>query len=286
MTTETPIKFSVLMSLYAAEQPEYLRQSLQSLAKQTRPADEIILVYDGAVGAELEAAATAFQATLPLKIFRLPENAGLGRALAAGATQCAHEWIFRMDTDDIAAPDRFAKQCAYLAAHPDTDVLGGQIAEFDRQPENQIPSRRSVPLSHKEIARRARTRNPINHMTAAIRTAALTAAGGYRHAPLYEDYDLWVRMLLNGSRFANLPDTLVYARAGAAMYRRRGGWQYARTEAAMQYLFYRRGFLTLPQLARNLALRLPLRLLPPSFRALIYQTLLRNRQPENPARHN
>lgn len=286
MTTETPIKFSVLMSLYAAEQPEYLRQSLQSLAKQTRPADEIILVYDGAVGAELEAAATAFQATLPLKIFRLPENAGLGRALAAGATQCTHEWIFRMDTDDIAAPDRFAKQCAYLAAHPDTDVLGGQIAEFDRQPENQIPSRRSVPLSHNEIARRARTRNPINHMTAAIRTAALAAAGGYRHAPLYEDYDLWVRMLLNGSRFANLPDTLVYARAGAAMYRRRGGWQYARTEAAMQYLFYRRGFLTLPQLARNLALRLPLRLLPSSFRALIYQTLLRNRQPENPFRHN
>ena len=112
-------------------------------------------------------------------------------------------------------------------------------------------------------------------LTVAFKKSAVQAVGSYRHAPLFEDYDLWVRLLLAGYQFANLPEVLVYARAGDAMYERRGGLAYARYEWAIQQSFYQQGFLPIAQLLKNLAIRLPVRLLPNSLRSLVYQKLLR-----------
>ncbi|MDO4433503.1 MAG: glycosyltransferase [Alysiella sp.] len=271
------VPFSVLLSLYHAEKPEYLRACLHSLAIQTLPVAETVVVFDGMISPELADTVNAFQAALNIKIVRLPENVGLGLALQEGIKHCTHEWICRMDTDDIAVPQRFAVQAAYWQRNPDIAVLGGQIAEFDTLPENAQNSR-CVPHTHHDIALYARKRNPINHMTVAFKKSAVLAAGNYRHAPLYEDYDLWVRMLQNGCQFANLPETLVYARAGDAMYQRRGGWAYACREIKMQWWFYRSGFLTAWQMGQNLALRLPVRLLPQSLRAWVYRHLLRQKQ--------
>lgn len=266
--------FSVLMSLYARERPEYLRQCLASLAAQTLPPNEIVLVCDGRLPENLEAIATGFSGSLPIKIVRLPENVGLGRALNAGLPECAHEWVCRMDTDDICHPERFARQLAFVAAHPQIDLCGGQIDEFTHSPVDSARSRH-VPTEHEAIVRFAKSRNPVNHMTVCYRKSAVLSAGNYRHAPLYEDYDLWVRMLLKGCRFANLPEVLVYARSGDEMYRRRGGLTYARNELAMQWRFFRAGFLSAPQWAKNVLLRLPVRLLPNRVRQWVYRSLLR-----------
>ena len=274
LSVESTPPFSVLMSLYAREQPEYLRQCLASLAAQTLPPNEIVLVYDGGLPESLEAVVVSFSGSLPLKIVRLPQNVGLGRALNAGLQACAHEWVCRMDTDDICHPERFARQLAFVAAHPQLGVCGSQIDEFEHTPADAAHSRR-VPCEHGEIARFAKSRNPINHMTVCYRKSAVLAAGNYQHAPLYEDYDLWVRMLLNGCRFANLPEVLVYARAGDEMYRRRGGCAYAKNELAMQRRFYRAGFLSTAQWAKNVLLRLPVRLLPNGVRQWVYRVLLR-----------
>ena len=90
LSVESTPPFSVLMSLYAREQPEYLRQCLASLAAQTLPPNEIVLVYDGGLPESLEAVVVSFSASLPLKIVRLPQNVGLGRALNAGLQACEH----------------------------------------------------------------------------------------------------------------------------------------------------------------------------------------------------
>ena len=153
-------------------------------------------------------------------------------------------------------------------------MLGGQIIEFEKQL-SQGKKSRTVPTSHEAIFASAKTRNPINHMTVAFKKSAVQAVGSYRHAPLFEDYDLWVRLLVAGYQFANLPEVLVYARAGDAMYERRGGLAYARYEWAIQQSFYQQGFLPIAQLLKNLAIRLPVRLLPNSLRSLVYQKLLR-----------
>ena len=148
---------------------------MASLAAQTLPPNEIVLVYDGGLPESLEAVVASFSGSLPLKIVRLPQNVGLGRALNAGLQACAHEWVCRMDTDDICHHERFARQLAFVAAHSELDVCGSQIDEFEHTPADAAHSRR-VPCEHGEIARFAKSRNPINHMTVCYRKSAVLAA--------------------------------------------------------------------------------------------------------------
>lgn len=268
------MKFSVLMSLYDKEKPEFLTECFNSLVNQTLAADEIVLVFDGVINDDLQKVVNNFQVKLPLNIIALEKNVGLGQALNIGLNRCSYDWVIRMDTDDICVPTRFEQQMHFIQHHPDISVLGGQIIEFE-QDILQGKKTRPVPTSHEAIIASAKSRNPINHMTVAFKKLAVQAVGSYRHAPLFEDYDLWVRLLVAGYKFANLPDVLVYARAGEAMYERRGGWDYAQYEIAVQQNFYRQGFLTIAQMLKNLAIRLPVRLLPNGMRSFIYQTLLR-----------
>ena len=268
------MKFSVLMSLYRNEAPAHLHACLASLAAQTLPADDIVLVYDGALPAALEAVVQSFQAALPLQIVRLPHNVGLGRALNQGLPHCRHEWVMRMDTDDICLPQRFAQQCTHIQAHPDLDLLGGQIAEFEQQPQQQQHSRQ-VPLSHDEICRFARRRNPFNHMAVAYRKVAVAAAGGYHHHLYMEDYNLWLRMLAAGARSANLPHTLVLARTGQAMLLRRRGRVYVASEWQLARLKHRLHFQAALPALYYFALRALPRLLPAGLLGHVYRILRR-----------
>lgn len=268
------MNFSVLMSLYHKEQPENLRQSLASLRDQTRPADEIVLVLDGTITPELTHVIHDFQAALPIKIVPLPHNVGLGKALNTGMEHCTHEWIFRMDTDDIAVPNRFAWQCNFIAQHPDVQLLGGQITEFDTCPE-QANHTRTVPQKQPEIHEWAKKRNPFNHMTIAYTRTAVQQVGGYQHHLSMEDYNLWLRMLANGVVAANLPDVLVWARTGEAMLQRRRGWTYVASEWQLFCLKRRLRFqATLPALAW-FVLRSAPRLLPETGLQWVYAWLRR-----------
>lgn len=223
------MQFSVLMSLYSRENPEYLYQCLHSLVEQTYVADQIVLVYDGDVGEVLEAVVAKFTEQLPLHIVRLPENVGLGRALNAGLAQCAYDWIFRMDTDDVCVPERFAKQCEFVQKNPEIELFGGRIAEYDVDLKQQT-GLRYVPISNADIRQFAKKRNPFNHMTVAYRKSAVEAVGAYQHHLYMEDYNLWLRMMTNGVQTANLPEILVKVRTGKNMLVRRRGMDYICSE--------------------------------------------------------
>lgn len=264
------MKFSVLMSLYIKENPQYLRECLVSLCEQTVPADEIVFVFDGAVTAELEKVVDEFLPQLPIKLVKLPNNLGLGRALNEGLLHCSHDWICRMDTDDICVPTRFEQQMAYIQAHPDTIIVGGQIAEFGQNIDD-IVSYRRVPTTHDEILQFTRQRCPFNHMTVAYQKAAVLACGGYQD--LQEDYYLWIKLVAMGKKVANLPEVLVYARVGNGMVGRRRGLAQAKAEWRLFKLKYQlriQGLL--PGLFTFLLRALP-RLLPTSLLKVIYQFL-------------
>lgn len=269
-----PIPFSLLMAVYKNDSPEFLAQALDSVVANTCQPAQVVVVKDGPVSPELDRVLEKFSEQLSLDLVSLPVNQGLGPALQAGVLACREEWIARFDSDDICEPTRFEQQLAYIASHPDVSLLGGQIREFESQPQHAYASR-NVPLEQAAIYRYARTRNPFNHMTVIFRKSAVLAAGNYQNDPLYEDYALWIRMIMLAQNVANLPAVLVYARAGNNMFRRRGGWKYAWNETRFQYGFYRNGFLSLPQLAVNLASRVPVRLVPNQARAFIYRHLLR-----------
>ena len=127
-----------------------------------------------------------------------------------------------MDTDDIAMPERFEKQLAVFKKYPDIDVVGAWINEFEDNVSN-IKSVRKLPELPDDIRQFAKRRNPINHPVVMFRKSAVLAAGGYRHFPLFEDYYLWIRMLMNGAKFYNIQESLLYFRFSPEMFKRRGG---------------------------------------------------------------
>lgn len=267
--------FSVLLSVYNKEYPSYLKQSLDSLFAQTLLPDEIILVEDGPLDAELNAVVTEYQSRYPtLKVIPLPHNQGLGKALNEGLKHCSYELVARMDTDDIAKPERFERQTQIFKEHPDIDVCSAWIDEFENTP-TIITSTRKLPEYEQEVIRYAQSRNPINHPVVMFKKSAVLAVNGYQHFPLFEDYYLWIRMLMNGYKFYNIQESLLYFRTTSDMFKRRGGWKYIKTEIKFQLTIHKMGFIPTSLCIKNIGIRLTVRLIPNFLRKIIYKNLLR-----------
>ena len=226
------MNFSVLLSLYHKENPVALEQCFHSIwIDQTIQPAEIVLVLDGPVGEQLSQCVDKWQHTIgeTLKVIPLSQNIGLGKALNKGLEHCSNEWIFRMDTDDICKADRFEKQIQFIQSNPDVVLFGGQILEFDQEP-NDSTVIKSVPTTHAEIKKFAQKRCPFNHMTVAYKKSVITELGGYQHHLFMEDYNLWLRVIGQGYEVANLPDVILYARVGNGMHARRKGVEYIKSE--------------------------------------------------------
>ena len=267
--------FSVLLSLYIKEQPSHLIQCLDSLFSQTLLPAEIILVKDGPLTVELDAIVSDYAVRYPnLKVVPLPQNQGLGRALNEGLKHCSYDIVARMDTDDIAKPDRFEKQIAVFRKHPELDLVGAWIDEFEHIPQHVL-SIRKVPETSEKIYEYCRKRCPVNHPVVMFRKSAVLAAGGYQHFPLFEDYFLWVRMLKNGAKFYNIQESLLYFRTSPNMYKRRGGWKYAMDEVRFQNVMRKMKMITWGRFLMNVAIRFPVRIMPNKLREVIYKKSLR-----------
>ena len=268
------MKFSVLISVYHKENPLFLDEALSSIECQTLSANEIMLVKDGPLSHELDKviAKHNMSSGTPYNILELENNVGLGIALNKGLQACSYDWVARMDSDDIAMSGRFEKQIAYLKEHPHVDVLGGWICEFNDNPKRCTKERRP-PCTHDEIIRYANYRNPVNHMTVVFRKSAVEEAGGYLSMNGFEDYYLWMRMLLQKKVFANLDEVVVKARAGNEMIKRRQGWKYAKDEWELQKAAWRMGFWSSFDLFKNIFLRVLPRLLPVLMVEKLYNVL-------------
>lgn len=267
--------FSVLLSLYIKENPVFLRQSLDSIFHQTLLPDEVILVEDGPLTPELEQVVSDYSTRYPiLKVVPLSKNQGLGKALNEGLKHCSYDLVARMDTDDIAKPDRFRRQMEVFEAHPEIDVCGAWIDEFEGDV-NQVLSTRKLPEHQEEIVAYALSRNPVNHPVVMFRKSAVIAAGGYQHFPLFEDYYLWLRMLKNEAKFCNIPESLLFFRTSSDMFKRRGGWKYAKDELRFLAMMRKMGMIGWGRFAMNIIIRFPMRVMPNSVRGFLYKKALR-----------
>ena len=266
--------FSVLVSVYHREKPEFLDEALCSIEDQTLPPSEIILVKDGPLTQELEEIILSHSqnSEIDYKIVVLEKNRGLGEALNEGLKYCSHDWVARMDTDDIAMRNRFEAQFLFLAKNPKVDIVGGWICEFYTDSEI-CDKERKVPAQHEEIIQFSKFRNPLNHMTVVFRKKAVLDVEGYQSMNGFEDYYLWMRMIVKGKRFANLSEILVKARTGKDMIVRRQGWRYGKDELFFEKAAYNIGFWTGPELCRNFFIRFLPRLLPVFIVEKLYNVL-------------
>ncbi len=266
--------FSVLMSIYQKEKAEYFQRAMESIwDTQTIKPTEIVLVQDGPITLELELAIENWQKKLGpiLKIVPLQKNVGLGDALNEGIKYCINELVARMDTDDIALPNRFEKQ---LRIFEDgiIDICSSWVSEFD-QDEAEILSVRKVPESHDSIIKFSKRRNAINHPAVMYKKSVVEKAGGYKKMMWFEDYYLWTRMIMNGAQFYNIQEPLVNMRAGYGQLERRRGIKYAINEVILQSKFLKLGFINIFEFTRNVTIRIIVRIIPRIFLKKIYVLL-------------
>lgn len=265
--------FSVLMSIYKNDKPAWLKESIDSLLNQTLKADEILIVKDGPLTNELEQVLSNYTDS-SLRYLAFEKNRGQEICLKEGLIACTHELVARMDSDDVCHPERFKLQYQAFQQDPTIDVLGASIIEFDETIEDATTVRK-LPEGGPQLLKYAKRRSPTNHAAVMYRKSAVIAAGNYQDFLWNEDYHLWARMIQNKANFKNLPQVLLYVRGGKSMYQRRGGFKYAKQDYKLQLRLHQIGFLSWTDTVINLALRLPIRLLPNFARRFLYETFLR-----------
>lgn len=270
-------EYSVLMSVYHKEKPEYLKQSIESIQAQTLSTNDFVLVCDGPLNEQLDSVIATKQQEMgeSLNVVRLAKNGGLGNALNEGIKHCKNELVARMDSDDIAYPDRCEKQINVFNTHPEVSICSGVVEEFTTDP-NTVDTRRVPPETNAEIVEFAKKRNPFNHPCVMYKKSAVEAVGSYQDFYLLEDYYLWLRMLMAGYQGYNIQEPLLHMRAGSDMYKRRAGWKYAKTQAKLFKFMKDSGFIGNDQYMKSCVIRSGSALAPNWLRKFMFERVLRD----------
>jgi GT2 family glycosyltransferase len=200
---------AVLMPVY--NPTDELKATLDSLRAQSIPF-KLFLVDDGsAFKIDYE---TLMQG-IDTQIIRLPKNLGITGAMNVGLQEIlkgGYPYIARIDCGDVCAPERFAKQKAYLDVNPEIAVLGSAIEFRQINESNELINMRIVvfPKTPEECRSRLFFNLPVSHPALLIRRAVFERLGGYSEIyPAAEDFDLMWRASAAGFNIANLSDTLV-----------------------------------------------------------------------------
>jgi glycosyltransferase involved in cell wall biosynthesis len=209
---------SVLIAIYRGTKASEFQLCLQSLADQTVPANEIVVVADGPVTPDVEDILKGMVPSLPIKVVRLEANRGLGAALHMGLSGCSFPLVARIDSDDMAYPHRFERQLAAFDATPELDILGSFASEIDES--GRLGPLRTMPTSHADIVS-CLWANPIIHPAVMFRRDKIIQAGSYDQTlRRRQDYELWFRCAEAGLQFANLAEPLLYYRFSQETHKR------------------------------------------------------------------
>lgn len=270
--------YSVLMSIYAKENPAFLQMSLDSLIAQSVPPEEVLIVKDGLLTDDLQEVIDKFGELHPtlLTVVAYPKNQGLGYALMRGVPECRNDIIARMDSDDYAFPTRMAEELTAMQ-EDSLDMVGSQIVEFVDDPQHPVATS-TLPVLSNEIVSYSKKRNPFRHPSIVFKKSKVLEAGNYNSEFLYfEDWDLFNRMLSIGCRARNIDHPLVAMRVSEDFYSRRGGPSYLPYIWKFKTAQLKRGYFTFSEFLISTVPHIAVCLIPNSLRSFIYTHLLRKR---------
>lgn len=236
-------KYSVLMSLYVKEKPEYLPLAIDSMINQTVKPEEIIIVEDGPLNDELYSIVNDYKDKYP-ELFTIvvnEKNIGLGLALNEGLKVARNEFVARMDTDDISKPERCEKQLKVFEENSNLSIVGAWVDEFYKTPD-EIASTRAVPETSDEIYQFAKKRSAFNHPVVMYRKSKVLENNGYSDLRRNQDVDLFGRMLFNGCKAYNVQEALLWFRSNEDLAKRRKSWENTKSYISTIKKFWKMGY--------------------------------------------
>ena len=269
------LKYSVLMTVYTKDNPDYFALSLDSMINQTCKPDEIVIVKDGHIRKQLQDIIDS-RKNRQVKIIQLqlPVNKGLGLALNEGIKICKNELIARMDADDYSMPNRCELQLKAFEKYPELDIVGCPVDEFVDDIDNVVGCR-NVPYTNDEIYAFAKKRDPFNHPTVMYKKSVVLKAGMYSDYRKNQDTDLWIKMLSNGAQCMNLKEHVFRFRFDSATYRKRKSWVNTKILLEIRYKAWQSGFNTFFDFLLVATSQIGVYILPVWFQRWLYTAVLR-----------
>jgi len=266
-------EFSVLMSVYGKDNPQWLQEAIDSIINQTVKTNQIVIVVDGTISNEIECILTKYKEQTD--VLRLEKNSGLGIALQKGLKVCKYPLVARMDSDDISLPNRFELQLKEFSNNSNLSILSGFVQEIDCDTKEEL-SIRKVPLTDVDIKQYIKTRSSFNHPCVMFKKDDVLKAGNYQPFHFLEDYYLWIRMVKNNFNMKNLPEVLLNMRVNKNLYARRGGYKYFRNNIFLNKEMLKLGIINYPFYIFNIVVRFTTQvLMPDKLREIFYKTFLR-----------
>jgi glycosyltransferase involved in cell wall biosynthesis len=196
---------SVVMAVF--DGGPWVRAAVESLLTQTLADFEVIVIDDGST--DITPAMLASVHDPRLRVER-QERTGLTRSLVRALELARAPLVARLDADDLALPERLARQRRFLDANPQVGLLGTGAREVDLEGREVAIVR--PPVDDAAIRRALIRENPFVHSSVMMRRSALERSGSYDPSFLVaQDYDLWMRMAFV-TRLANLSEPLVIRR--------------------------------------------------------------------------
>ena len=237
-------KYSVLMSLYAKEKPDYFKLAVDSMLNQTVAPDEIVIVEDGPLTDDLYAVLNNYKEKYPQKIHtvRNEKNCGLAYSLNVGLAACRNELVARMDTDDYSLPNRCEEQLNRFKNDGELALLGTQTRYFKTNPNDAGEKIHYHPIGMDAIKKTVRRYSPFGHPTVMYKKSTVLACGGYdKELRRSQDYDLFSKMIATGNKADNIDEALVLFRADDKMMGRNKNKESCKNRILIQKRLYKRG---------------------------------------------
>ena len=198
---------SVVMLTY--NRPQLIGRAIESVATQTLPGWELIVVHDGPNQHTVSVVSDWVQRDARVRYLRREKGGNIANATNYGLAAANGRYIAILDDDDYwARPDKLELQVRFLDANPSYVGCGGGMIVID--PEGRETLRYLKPETDDEIRRRALYANPMAHSTGIYRRDAIQQIQGYDESLAgFQDWDVWLKLGQIGKLY-NEPDYLAY----------------------------------------------------------------------------
>lgn len=265
---------SVVMATYHGDNITHLKLAVDSVLKQSYSNFELIIVVDGPINQSQDDYISGLANHKMVQVLRNNNNKGPAFSRNMGISAAQGSYIAIMDADDISAPDRLSHQLDYISTN-NLDIISSYLVVID---EHSLPyGRREVPISPDSVRQLAPFRCPLHNPSAFGRSVVFQRLQYSPGLRVSEDYDLWIRALIQGYKLGNTKHLCVFYRQGRADVCKRIGLRYALSDLRVKYLatalcsFYARPIVIVAAIFAGFV-----RLLPKIFFQIFYRFRIHN----------
>jgi glycosyltransferase involved in cell wall biosynthesis len=271
-------KFSVIITSYLDEKPEYFQAALHSIIHQTKKPSEIVILFDGPVQKEQVQIANEMRAQNPdilFKIIDLNINVGRGNARNIAIQNTSNNLVAIMDSDDISTKDRFEKQLA-IFNNTEVDIVASWQEEFDEKDNRMI---KTCPEFDKDIKNSLKFRCLIPNPSIMFKKDCFEQVGGYgTNKLLGEDHIFFVKLAISDVVFYCIQEPLIKVRINHEQRKRRGGFVAIKDDLKLRNFLLNTGYINLFEYFIAFSVFSIFRLLPIYIKDKLFKHILRKQK--------